>query len=226
MTELDYQVNCLPGIFITRFSVSFRNDYQYLIAITTMLNQSILQDLSIDNPQMLSFCSSIIQDVNIENSVERTSWRTSLVHPLLVRDLFLVDSLLEAICFLHCNQQFIIRSDQIILELVVVPVRIEQLQSILRFYPNARVHTIFPADLIGIIMDCKIVLCLSNIDGRFFFLDDQVEFVCRESSYKFNANDFSLKHFNSRLRLRGIVQAHKPKGGNNSFYQMVRKREI
>ena len=186
-----------------------------------------LRNLGIDNQQILSLFISGIQEQKIgmeSENITGSTWLNAAGHPALVRDLFFVDTLLEAACFAHCNQHLLARFDQLVMAAVGWYPQYPQLQAILRRYPNARIHSVFPADLTGIIADCKVALCQRGTVGQFFFFDGKLLFQGLQAAYEFDAYDFSLNKFQKRLGLAPFVQTHKPKWGHNSFFQVLKKR--
>ena len=188
--------------------------------------EEILRNLGIDNQQILSFFTacSRVQVIGMEaENIAGSMLLTAAGHPVLVRDLFLVDSLLEAACFAHCNRHLLARFDQLAMVAVGGFPLYPQLQAILSRYPNARVHTVFPADLTGIVADCKVALCQRGTAGQFFFFGGKLLFQGLQSTCEFDAYDFSLNKFQQRLDLAPFVQAHKPKRGYNSFFQVLKK---
>jgi hypothetical protein len=188
--------------------------------------EEILRNLGIDNQQILSFFTacSRVQAIGMEaENIAGTMLLTSSGHPALVRDLFIVDSLMEAACFAHCNQHLLARIDQVVMATVGWFPQYQQLQAILRRYPNARVHTVFPADLAGIVADCRVALCQRGTAGQFSFFGGKLLFQGLQATFEFDAYDFSLNKFQKRLDLAPFVQAHKPKRGYNSFFQVLKK---
>jgi hypothetical protein len=156
-------------------------------------------------------------------NIAGSTWLNATGHPALVRDLFLVDSLLEAACFVHCNQHLLARFDQLVMAAVGWYPQSPQPQALLRRYPNARVHTVFPADLAGVVADCRVALCQMETAGQFFFFGGKLLYKGLQRTCEFDAYNFSLNKFQKRLGLAPLVQAHKPKMGYNSFFQLLKK---
>ena len=152
-------------------------------------------------------------------------WLAGGGHPILISDLYLFDSPLEAACFAHCFNSCLARPDQVALAALGLCPQAASFRQLLTRYPNARIHTVFPRDIPGMIADCLVALWSNNLEGKFSFLADRLVFRGTQTNYEFYEHDFSLNKFEKWLRLHSGVRAHKPKGGFNSFFQLLKAHQ-
>ena len=207
-----------------------------------------LKTLGIDSQQVLSFFASFVKQAetepdnilapaNVRNETARTDvssdnlypdyfWQAGDGHPLLIRNLFFFHSRLEAACFVHCHRHFLVKQDQFVMVALGSFISMAVVKLFLERYPNAAVHTVFPADPVGAVVDCRIGLCREGIDGKFYFSAEKVLFVNQKKSYEFEAHRFSLQTLQRRLGRRFLIQVHKPRGGHHSFYQLLQAHRV
>lgn len=192
------------------------------------------------NSRVLSFFYPYLQDLRVNVShlpgqenqprqpqvpAVRPLWTAGSGYPIMISDLYLFDSPLQAVCFAQCIINCLAQPDQVILAALGPCPQQAQLQQLTVRYPNARIHTIFPRDVIGAIADCQIALWSAGMDGRFSFRCGSVTFNSAQRSDAFYEHGFSLSKFKVRLRLNTAVCAHKPKGNFHSFLQLFQVRQ-
>jgi hypothetical protein len=217
--------------------------------LAVMKSDSALSTLGI-NSQVLSFfapyikslesksgeCSSLLQGcqqndglfrelTSLYHPLGKVTWLAGGEYPILIRNLYLFYSPIEAMCFAHCHHGCLARPDQVVLAAVGLCPTAAQIHRLLGRYPRAKVHVVFPADIPGKVADCKVALWAKERDGKFSFKAGKLLVSYQSTNYEFHEDGFSLSKFEKQVKLNSLVRAHKPKSGFLSFFQLLKDHQ-
>lgn len=148
-------------------------------------------------------------------------WLAADGFPAQVRHLFFAHSVSELICFCQCYSNWLDKPEVVAFAALGLLPSFQQLNFLRIQFPNAKVHTVFEAGIIGKVMDCKVALWLEKKDAAFEVRDEQVRFNYRDKSFNIAECLFSLNRFEKTTGLRSAIRTHKPKSGFISHQELL-----
>ncbi|WP_139351039.1 hypothetical protein [Sphingobacterium sp. CZ-UAM] len=86
-----------------------------------------------------------------------------------------------------------------------------QLQELIIRFPNARLVGVFDNDIVGNVLDCKIVLWQRSKNIQFRLIQNDVTFRFKGIDFKIPAGEFSLHRFKTLTGIRSTYRTIKPK---------------
>lgn len=141
-----------------------------------------------------------------------------LVHegfPVQVRHLFLGHSAADIICFCQLRLEWLQRPGSVAFAALGLLATSAQVDFLKQRYTNAKVHTLFDAELTGRVTDCKVALWYSGKDASFRIADDLVQINYHNRRFSIPTAVFSLSRFEKTVAVRSNIRTHKPKGFNS-----------
>ncbi|WP_166333020.1 hypothetical protein [Sphingobacterium chungjuense] len=146
-------------------------------------------------------------------------WLVTEGLPIFVTHLFAGHSASDLLCFCHYHPNWMNPSClSAFASLGLLPTK-EQFTGLKILFPNAKIHTVFDAGIIGRVADCKVATWQLGTSARFSLVDDQVEFRFNNKRYFIPASVFSLSRFEKFSGVRSGIRTHKPKAQFETFYQ-------
>nr|WP_181718596.1 hypothetical protein [Pedobacter sp.]QJS06256.1 hypothetical protein [Pedobacter sp.] len=148
---------------------------------------------------------------------------------ILVKDVFLFYSAMEAIVFSHLFNLKFKFENSLFVALGAKPNK-EQIRKIKIKYKNARYHTVFGNDLLSHIYDCKISMWLTNKDCMFFLKGDKLKILSQPNvepvkTIEIDFLNFNYTSFCRKYGKRSNLTPHKPYNPRfNSFLEYIKDK--
>lgn len=137
--------------------------------------------------------------------------------PAQVRHLFLSHTAIDILCFCQQRPDWVKIPDNVAFASLGLLASADQVSFLKQHFVNAKMHTLFDAELTGRVTDCKIALWRSGKEAFFRVIDDVIQINYRKRIFNIPAISFSLNRFEKAVGLRSGVRTHKPKNGYLSF---------
>lgn len=150
-------------------------------------------------------------------------WFAGSESPLLVRNLYVFSSALEALSFFHFFTDRLQYPEQIAIISVGILPSFGQISKLKSVYKNAKIHFVFETALLGRLFDCRLSLWIKNKDARFSFIKEReaISINFRSKNYQISETQISLFAFEKRLGLRSGIRTHKPPKNFNTFFELL-----
>ncbi|MBD1424027.1 hypothetical protein [Sphingobacterium arenae] len=146
-------------------------------------------------------------------------WLAADSLPISVTNLFIGHSASDILCFCHYHPGWLaVPCSAAFASLALRPSK-EQVVRLKFLFPNAKIHTVFDAGIIGRVTDCKVAMWKVGKNARFSLIGDQGEFYCNRKRYCIPVGVFSLNRFEKEAGIRSGVRTHKPKAPFETFHQ-------
>lgn len=137
--------------------------------------------------------------------------------PAQVRHLFLSNSATDILCFCQQRPEWLKIPGSVAFASLGLLASEDQISFLKLHFVNAKVHTVFDAELTGRVTDCKVALWKSGKDAFFKVTEDLIQITYRKRKFNIPATSFSLNHFEKVAGIRSGIRTHKPKNGYCSF---------
>jgi hypothetical protein len=142
-------------------------------------------------------------------------WLVNEGFPAQVRHLFLSHSAADILCFCQLRPEWLRIPGNVAFAALGLLATANQAGFLKERFGNAKVHTLFDAELTGRVTDCKIALWLAGKNAAFRIADDLVQITYRGRKFVIPAAVFSLHRFEQNVSLRSNIRTHKPRGFNS-----------
>jgi len=142
-------------------------------------------------------------------------WLTHEGFPGQVRHLFLGHSATDILCFCQLRPEWLQRPGSVAFAALGLLATSAQVNFLKQRFTNAKVHTLFDAELTGRVTDCKIALWRAGKNAAFRITEDLVQISYRNRKFNIPTAVFSLSRFEKTVALRSNIRTHKPKGFNS-----------
>ena len=145
-----------------------------------------------------------------------------LVEPAMVRQHFLFYSTWDILCFCHFHQHLLKNSGSNIFTAIGLNPCSSFIQSFKKQFPNVSTITVFDNNLLGKVLDCKVLMSFLGKDLSFKLQNDKIVFTYNARVFSVSEQLFSLHHFRCLTGLRYKLRTIKPKGAI-SFSELLAK---
>jgi len=142
-------------------------------------------------------------------------WLAHEGFPGQVRHLFLGHSAIDILCFCQLRPEWLQRPGSVAFAALGLLATSAQVNFLKQRFTNAKVHTLFDAELTGRVTDCKVALWYSGKDASFRIADDLVQINYHNRKIIIPTVVFSLNRFEKTVALRSNIRTHKPKDFNS-----------
>nr|WP_199156678.1 hypothetical protein [Pedobacter sp. ASV2] len=144
-----------------------------------------------------------------------TIWLAHEGFPAQVRHLFLGHSATDILCFCQLRPEWLRIPGNVAFAALGLLATVDQVHFLKERFANAKVHTLFDAELTGRVTDCKIALWRAGKNAAFRITDDLVQISYRNRKFNIPTAVFSLGRFEKTVALRSNIRTHKPNGFNS-----------
>src|SRR5690606_3898721 len=148
-----------------------------------------------------------------------------LIEPVMVRQHFLFYSSADMLCFCHFHQNLLKNPGHNIFTAIGLNPCINFLLQLKSQFPKAKIVNVFDNDLLGKVMDCKVVLAYLGQQASFKLLKGQLSFSYKGNEFTVPASFFSLHRFRMLTGIRSNHRTLKPKGAI-SFFQLISQQYL
>lgn len=169
-----------------------------------------------ENDRAIEYWSSSTHNVPLSSGI----WVVHNGIHAQVRHLFIGHSAADILCFSQLRQEWLKPTGNVAFVATGLQPSVSQIAFLRDSFVNAKLHTLFDADLIGRVTDCKIALWYVGKAASFKVVNDQVEIYYRNSKFRLPSQSFSLNQFEKITGFRSGVRTHKPKDNFTSFREL------
>lgn len=142
-------------------------------------------------------------------------WLAHEGFPAQVRHLFLGHSAADILCFCQLRPEWLRRPGNVAFAALGLLAASTQVNFLKERFTNAKVHTLFDAELTGRVTDCKVALWRSSKDASFRIAADLVQINYHNRKFNIPTAVFSLSRFEKTVAVRSNIRTHKPRGFNS-----------
>ncbi len=146
-----------------------------------------------------------------------------LIEPAMVRQHFLFYSTWDILCFCQFHQHLLKNPGSNIFTAIGFNPCSNSIQSFKKQFPNASTITVFDNNLLGKVLDCKVLLSFLGKNLSFKIQNDKIVFIYNARVFSVSEQLFSLHHFRSLTGFRYKLRTIKPKGAI-SFSELLAKQ--
>ncbi len=144
--------------------------------------------------------------------------------PIAISNLFIACSVSDILCFCHYYPNWVTsNSSSAFASLGLLPCK-EQFLYLRRYFPNAKIHTLFDKTISGHVMDCRVATWQLDLSAKFWFEGNEMKFQCMRKHFKIHCDIFSLHQFERSISKQSGIRTHKPKKPWGTFYQSLNNR--
>lgn len=136
---------------------------------------------------------------------------TGTIEPCMARQHFLFHTQDDLLCFCHLYPHWSARPGNNVFTALGLTPSTDQLQDLMKRFPNARFVGVFDNDILGNALDCKILLWQRSKDIQFTLFQDHILFSFRGEEYKVPIAKFSVNSFKTLTGIRSTYRTIKPK---------------
>lgn len=146
-----------------------------------------------------------------------------LILPGLVRQHFLFYSTADIACFCHFHQYLLKNQGSNIFSAIGFNPCATYLLQLKNRFPNARTVLVFDDDLLGRVLDCKVVLAYLGKQLSFKLYKEQLMFSYKKQEFAILESIFSLHRFRTLTGIRSNHRTIKPKGAASFKYLLAQQ---
>jgi len=134
---------------------------------------------------------------------------------------FIAESAIDAMSFYQLNEAKYKLKDSVLLSSGGY-ITDRQIRNMLRFFPQARIHTLFDNDLSGHLYDIRVAAMHNNKELSLRKDDDRIHFILNQKKITLPVSEVCLTRIRKEMGIRPKVTVHKPSG--KDFNEMLQQR--
>ena len=147
-----------------------------------------------------------------DNTVFSDVGTAGLIEPALVRQHFLCYTFFDVLYFCHFYRHLLKNQGSNVFSAIGFNPCTAYLLQLKQQFPQAKTITVFDDDLLGRVLDCKVLLAYIGKELRFKLYHDRLLFRYKSKDFAVPESNFTLHRFMTLTGIRSHHRTIKPKG--------------